>query len=168
MAPQPDAQTSRIEAVYGTGTKLVLPESMPQAATARSIWLIDSTCFSPAWNQWILGVVSLAETPGFPPPVRHFQDATHEMLVLALNPEAGRYSQAILDTGEGYQMLLPLNYCDQFQANDGEMAALAAWMVWGVVNGHLQLEHNGDTDRTSWLTSAVKTLAHIRGEVHAR
>lgn len=165
---QPDANSREFAGRYGTALRLTVPAAHHSAATTTCCWVIDSPHFSPAWNQWALNVITLATVDDRGPAALQFQGATHEMLLLALNPEKGRFDQAALDApGGGFHHLLPVNYCDQFEASDTEMLALAAWMVWGMVNGHLQVEPNGAYDRESWLASATKTLAHIRGEVHA-
>lgn len=167
MAEQPNARTREVTGRYGRATRIEPSAAMPAARTTLACWLLESMAFSPAWNQWALTVITLADVDGIGPAHKAFVGATHEMLLLALDPRKP-WSQEQASQGLGFYHLSPANYVDQFEATDDEMVTLAAWMAWGMVNGHLQVEPNGSRDRESWLTSATKTLAHIRGEAHAR
>jgi hypothetical protein len=166
---EPGAQSREFFGPFGTAERLIVPPHHRSAATTTCIWVINSTRFSPAWTQWVLSAITLAPVPGVKPATISHQGMTHEMLLLALDPRRGRFDQQALDrVGDGgFYFLTPPNYVDQFEASDAEMLALVAWMAWGMVHGHLQVEPNGRADRQSWLASAVKTLAHIRGEEHA-
>lgn len=128
-------------------------------------WLITAPAYHPAWSQYTLAVIDLLDRPNVPPPVRQFVGATHELLVLTLDPTNGPYAA---DT-EQMTFLQPFNIVEQFEATDGEMRDLASLLVQAVVHGYLDPETaNGpERIREQWLTSCVKTLAHLRGEEHA-
>lgn len=156
---------------HGQALRLPIPD-IPEAGQSVDHWLLTAPSYHPLWSQYVMAVVRLDDVPGFPAPKRQFDDATHELLVVALNPHAGPQTAATMAeharTG-AMPYLTPINYADQFTATDEEMRQLASWAAWGVVNGVLNPE-TADAPallREAWLTSMVKTLAHIRGEVHA-
>lgn len=150
---------------YGTAERVPIPAD-PKAAMTLTWWLITAPAFHPLWSQYSLTVVRLDDTPGFPPPVLHFDGATHELMVAALEPQDKPYTVA---TVYPLRWLEPINIVEQFTATDDEMRELAHLAAKGVVFGALNPE-TADAPtriRAQWLSSLVKTLAHIRGEVHA-
>jgi hypothetical protein len=156
---------------YGSAIRIAIPD-IREAAQTVDFWVITSPGWSPAWEQFLLGVVRLDDdVPGFPAPVRHFEGATHEQLLVALNPDGGPYDADKIATyfqAPPVPFLEPVNHINQFTATDDEMRDMSWFAVWGVLQGVLPLEPNGDRDREAWLTSMTKTIAHIRGEAHAR
>ena len=159
---------------WGDAARLPIPDH-PSAAQTADWWLITAPAYHPLWSQYGLAVVRLDDdAPGFPPPNHHFPGTTHELLVVALDPSQGRQTPETMagrvETGSGFPYLTPINHAHQFIAADEEMRQLASWAAWGVVNGALNPE-TGDAPaliREGWLQSLTKTLAHIRGEEHAR
>lgn len=161
----------RIEGPYGIAEFVPVPD-LPEAAETVCTWLLTAPHAHPLWSQYILGVVRLRDLPGFPPPVLQFDGATHELNVVAMNPEHGTLAVADIErfmrTG-GWPFLTPVNIAHQIEGNDGEALRLAEMAATAVVNGWLCPE-TGDAPthiRAGWKASLVKTLAHIRGEAHA-
>ena len=158
---------------YGEALRLTFPD-LPMLAQTVDGWLLTAPTYHPLWSQYSLAVVRLDDdAPDFPPPYHQFPGTTHELLVLALNPDHGTQTA---ETMAGYAetgnlpYLAPVNHAHQFIATDDELRQLASWAAWCVVHGHLNPE-TGDAPaliREAWLTSLTKTLAHIRGEAHAR
>lgn len=152
---------------YGRAEQVPLPD-IAEAAETVCTWLLTAPHASPAWSQYMLGVVRLRDNiPGFPPPNLHFPGATHELDVVALDPRRGTQTAA---TMQGHQRdgtlpyLTPVNVIHQLEGSDSEALRLAAYAARAVVHGHLTPEPDGPSQ---WKASLVKTLAHIRGEVHA-
>ena len=157
---------------FGTAVLLDMPD-MPEADETVCSWLITAPVFHPAWSQYLLTVVRLRDdVPGFPPPKRQFPGATHEVLVITLNPEHGPYRADLCHryAKGGLPFLTPVNIAHQIEGTDEEAAELARWAAWGVVSGHLEPESSNGAERirAGWKSSLVKTLAHIRGEAHAQ
>lgn len=158
----------------GRAVSVPLPD-VPEAAESLCTWLLTAPRYHPLWTQYLLPVVRLRDIDGFPPPTRKFDGATHELLVVALNPEHGPYTPENLlryMTGEqagGIPFLTPVNIAHQIEGSDDEARRLAAYAAWGVTAGALCPETSDAPTRirAEWDTSLVKTLAHIRGEVHA-
>jgi hypothetical protein len=163
---------SPIKGPCGTAIELEMHDE-PAYAQTVSHWLLTAPPYHPLWSQYAMACVRLDDHPDFPPPRRKFAGATHELVVVVLNPEHGPYDEAKMRgygrAGGGLPYLTPVNHANQFIATDAEMRELTAMAAWGVVNGHLNPETADAPERirASWLTSMTKTLAHIRGEVHA-
>jgi hypothetical protein len=163
--------TSRLEGSYGTAEAVPLPD-IPEAAETVCTWLLTAPRAHPLWSQYMLGVVRLRDLPGFPPPARQFDGATHELHVVALNPGRGTLTVADMERfmrAGGWPFLLPVNIAHQIEGTDEEALRLAEMAAMGVVLGILWPE-TGDAPeaiRVGWKASLVRTLAHARGEAHA-
>lgn len=134
-------------------------------------WLISAPVFHPMWSQYALLVVRLRDLPGWPPPHRQFPGATHELLVVTLNPEHGPYDAGMVSkyAAGNLPVLTPVNVAHQIEGTDEEAEKLAYYGAWGICAGHLEPESSNGADRIreGWKVSMVKTLAHVRGEAHA-
>jgi hypothetical protein len=154
----------------GTAHALPIPD-IPTAAETLAQWLIDAPCWHPVWSQYLIVAVRLRDgIPGFPAPTRRFPGATHEVIVGALDPGEGPHTAATLTRPDaGLPILTPVNVAEQVQATDAEVLLLVRDLVFGTVHGLLNPETGDAPDliREQWLASMVRTLAHIRGEVHA-
>lgn len=158
---------------HGTAVRIDIP-NIAKAGQTVDYWIVTAPGWHPLWSQYVIAAVRLDDdAPGFPPPTRHFDGATHELFVLALDPEHGPYGA---DEIRHYwehpplPILVPVNMAHQFIATDDELRQMCWNAVWAVVNGVLNPETAGNPTqiRDNWLASMTKTLAHIRGEVHAR
>lgn len=159
---------------YGHAELVPLPD-IPEAAETVCSWLLTAPMAHPAWSQYNLAVVRLREMPGWPPPKRQFPGATHEFLVVALDPEQGPYTaenmKRFIDGEQAGRLpyLTPVNIAHQIEGTDEEARRLAVYAAWGVTVGALWPETADAPSRIrgEWKSSLVKTLAHIRGEAHA-
>ena len=124
----------------------------PSGATVAH-WLVQGA-FHPAWNQWIVACITLADSPGFPPAKRHYPEAEHEIDILSLNPE-----HPFIE-GEELHWLTPPDLTCQF---DGVTDAQATEVVEGMVRAILSGEASPDSDwRSWWETSIAATVAHFK------
>lgn len=132
-------------------------------------WIITAPLWHPAWAQYNLGVVSLADIPGLPPANLHRPGVTHELTVVALNPDHGPYDARRLPAG-GLHFLTPVNIAEQFTANDDQARSLALLCARAVVDGVLCPETADAPDRirASWRSSIHQTLAHDHDPHHGR
>lgn len=167
------------EGPYGKAEAIPIPDR-PDAAETLCQWLITAPMYHPMWTQYLLFVVRLRDDiPGFPPPERQFVGATHEMMLFALNPDPEdtgtpmRHTPKSLleriENNKGLPYLTPINIAQQHEATDEEMERVAELSAWAVIQGLMEPETSNGAERIRehWLTSATKTLAHIRGEEHA-
>lgn len=168
----PEQARSPIEGPYATCAEVQLSTLSTRAAATVSSWLITSDDFHPAWTQWTLYAVHLREVPGVYTPTFHFLDATHEIGILALNPDTHVTVEDMGRPDWRMRYLLPPNLALQFIGTDDEMRYVVALMAWSVSAGHHSPEPPGSGGADSdwgrgWLASITKTLAHSRGEAHA-
>lgn len=159
-----------IEGLFGRAERIDFAKN-PLSAATLDIWLITAPQYHPLWSQYGLMVVSLDESiPGFPPTLLHFTGATHEMLVVAINPDAegapftAESLNERLNNLRGVPHLTPVNHCHQFKASDEEILKLAWQACYGVVNGVLNPE-TGDAPtkiRQAWKSVLDETLVDIQ------
>lgn len=126
------------------GRRLKAGDTTPHAIVAT--WIIEAPWAHPLWHSYILSLVHLREVEGQPPATIYRPDATHEMVLEALNPEFPR--QAIFDRCE-IARLSPVNFAVQLAVrDDAAAAAVALDVVQRIAKGRL----NPDTDfRQQWV-----------------
>lgn len=156
----------------GRAQRLTLHPSLQGADTTLAWWLLTGT-WHPIWPQFVISVIHLRDVEGREPATLQFPGATHELLVLALNPgEPPKIHDAVKLERKGLKLcgyLEPIDVVHQFEATDEQMVDLAKLAAQACVDGRL----NPSTDdarefyHEQWLTACVKTLAHMRGEEHA-
>lgn len=158
----------------GISEHVPVPATMRNADTSTCLYLLTAPRYHPVWSQYVISVVDLTvDRPDLGPPNLHFVDATHELLVMAVNPELGLLSPTRMvrrsEAGEAGFYLSPPNVGHQFTATAEEMTQLAWLLGRAVAHGQLNPE-TGDAPsliREQWLGLCVRTLAHMRGEEHA-
>lgn len=165
MNLDPNATTET--GAHGKAELIPIPDH-PGAAQTTTWWLLTAPAFHPLWSQYCICVVRLDDNvAGFPPPKRQFDGATHEFIVMALEPGTAAHTVESMQAGP-LRWLEPINIVEQFTATDDEMRELAHLAAWGVVHWALSPEVSDAPARIreTWLASLVRTLAHIRGEEH--
>lgn len=106
---------------------------------AVASWIVYAPWAHPFWAYYLLGMVSLADDPNAPPVIRYVDNATHELLVFAIAPDA----PPRVDGEPGSLRLLhPKNFFGQIVATDAEAAARVEQDVDAILAGQL----NPDTD----------------------
>lgn len=157
----------------GTAVRLDLDPAVHGIDTTVAWWLLTGP-WHPFWTQFVISVVHLRPVEGRPPAHLQFPGATHELVVMALNPgdppkvhEAATLEAGGIAAVGGY--LKPVDVVHQFTATDDEMVALAELCALGCVNRALTPSTDDAREmlREHWLSACVRTLAHMRGEEHA-
>ena len=168
--PELSEITSPVEGPVCRATQMPNQAGMRNHAATVAWWSIKAVRpIHPVLTQWMLSAVRLADFPDMPPAVLHFDGATHEVGLVALDPDQEFTPEAVLQPGWYPKMLQPLNLCHQFTATDEEMELVLRGMAYAMAHGVMPPEPwlGYESFREAWLESIVKTLAHIRGEVHA-
>lgn len=161
-----------IQGPHGTAELMDIPV-LPRAAELVCDWLIEAPDYHPFWVSYCLSVIRLTDgLPGFDAPHHAFEGTTHEMMVVALNPDEGPFNKEKIEgyyENGGLPFLTPVNVCEQFVATDEEMRELAYLGARAICLGVMSPEPPFDSASHSknWLVAMTKTLAHIRGEHHA-
>lgn len=157
-----------IHGACGTATRLeyaLEAHDPPDARGTVTAWWLDCPGQSPFWHVYLLSVVHLRPLDGVRPAVIGVPGATHELVVVALDP---REPTPLMTDPTTWKYLTPVNVAEQLELPDDDAARYAAYLAaWGVVEGVLPAEPPHTGQREPWRTSLVKTAAHLRGEVHA-
>lgn len=82
----------------------------PDASVA--LWMIEAPWAHPAWHSYMLSLIHLRDIEGIPPAKKFFPDATHEIVLYAMDP--GEPRQALIDNFSLKSCLSPPNYASQF------------------------------------------------------
>jgi hypothetical protein len=156
---------------FGTAHRIPHTDYRDTQPAGLDSWIITAPCWHPLWSQYNLGVVSLADFPGMPPARRQRPGVTHELSIVALNPEHGPYdARTISRTGQPLAFLLPVNIAEQFTTTDDHARHLALLCARAVVDGILCPETADAPDRirAAWRTSIHQTLEHQHDPHHGR
>ncbi|WP_374572566.1 hypothetical protein [Phenylobacterium sp.] len=108
-------------------------------------WVVEAPWAHPIWHSYWIALVHLRPIPGLVGATRFYlKDATHELWVFALNPDARR--EPFVAAQEGPKYLTPKNFGAQLvEANDAEAFGRVEAAVRDIVDGQL----NPDTDAMS-------------------
>lgn len=153
---------------FGTATEVLFHSAEPDHQAHIGTWLLDCPGQSPAWSHYALMCVHLRPLAGESKSAHiRFPGATHEILLLALNPETNP-SPSADDPPGSWDFLRPINLCEQVQLpGDAAAAELLAEAAQAVVDGILWAEPPLSGQKEPWRTCLIKSAAHARGEVHA-
>lgn len=133
---------------------------------AGPAWFVLLPAAHPLWPHYLLSCAHLRTVDGFPRPQLSFPEATHELVLQALNPESAPNPT---DTN-GWHTMTPVNVAEQFHVDDDEQAAsLVRLVAQALVHGVLPSEcddHIGSRER--WRESIAATADHERagGHIH--
>ncbi|MGW0599939.1 hypothetical protein ACWD11_22685 [Streptomyces sp. NPDC002776] len=161
----PDARAG----AFGAAHRIPRHAYRNPAPATLDAWIITSPYWHPIWHQYQLAVISLADIAGAPPARLQRPGVTHEILVVALNPEHGPYTADDLPA-DGLPFLTPINIAEQVTSTDHEARRLGALCVQAVVDGLLCPETADAPDRirATWSTAIHQTLDHSRDPHHGR
>jgi hypothetical protein len=109
----------------------------PATSACIGQWIVAAPWAHPFWDNYIISVIHLRPIPGAEPPVILLPGATHEIYVIALDPNHEP------DTADIPRTLTPINFAAQFIAqHDVEARARVLRSVEEICKGEL----NPDTD----------------------
>jgi hypothetical protein len=91
------------------------PKTIDESATLK-MWIVSAPWAHPAWHSYAIGVIHLRTIVGVAPAKRYHSDATHEVMVAALDPEKP------IELDKQVAFLTPMNYMEQFKAESDEAA----------------------------------------------
>ncbi|MGW1039347.1 hypothetical protein [Streptomyces sp. NPDC002547] len=152
---------------YGTAHRIP-PANYTANLAALDGWIITAPSWHPVWSQYLLDVISLDDTPGLPPARKYFPGATHELMVVVLNPDHGPYDARTFGAPDGLSFLAPVNIGEQFTGTDEQARRLSFLSAQAVVAGLLCPETGDAPDRVraSWRASIHQTLTHNHDPHH--
>ena len=150
----------------GTATEVILKGTPDRPAWVATLgmWFLSCPGQSPAWDKYLLSIIHLRPIDGVPDADISVPNATHEVLLIALNPDR---NPTALDMSS-WQHLTPANLVEQIELpNDEDAKDLLKKCATAVVNGMLWAEPPLSGQKEPWRTVLIKTAAHYRGEEHA-
>ncbi len=121
---------------------LALFRSMGTQAADAGIaqWVVEAPAAHPFWHSYFVSLIHLRPIPGTPDPLIYDARATHELVIMALDPDQPRYPQMM---GGGWRWLEPANFAAQLiEPSDATADAQVSAAVEAIVAGTL----NPDTD----------------------
>lgn len=116
----------------------------------------------PFWSWYFLGGISLRDPPGSEPSKKHFEGATHELLVMSLDPDrpAPRPNGKFGKQGQLAPLSPPDHVIQTMFVNDEQFGEIVDLFAKAVANGLL----SPDSDwRERWNQSMTHTVDHYRG-----
>lgn len=153
-----DIDNDTLEGPAGSATPAV---GAPDATVAA--WFLTCPGQSPAWDKYALGIVHLREQDGVQQAKITTPGATHEVLLIALDPDTNPTAHAAT-----WHHLRPCNVVEQVQLTDDQGAVeLLELCARSVVDGLLWAEPPLSGQVEPWRTTLIRTSAHLRGEPHA-
>lgn len=116
---------------------------------AVDVWLVEAPWAHPAWHSYLITLIHLRPIEGTPPPVLLREFVSHEILVLALEPQGDRDRLLVEGTGQHCRVLSPQNYAGQFtEIEDALAQARVRYAVEQICTGNL----SPDSDfRAQWV-----------------
>lgn len=165
MATSPEPNL--LVGTHGTARRLADDSYRASHPAGLDSWILTGPRWHPVWYQYNLGLVSLADTPGLPPAKLQRPGVTHELTVVALDPDHGPYDARHLPD-DGLRFLTPVNIAEQVTTTDDHARELAFLCARAVVDGHLWPETGDAPDRirAAWRSSIHQTLDHDRNPHH--
>lgn len=124
-----------IQGPMGTAEWIEAPDGSPTMAS----WLLYLPFAHPIWQHYLMGLITLEDMPGFPPAHKHFPDATHEIMVCALDPQKRPNAHNLASRVP----LQPLNIVEQFNTSDEKALNIFKECVARVTAGVLIPEPQG-------------------------
>lgn len=109
----------------------------------------------PFWDHWLVSLIHLRPIAGVKPATIRLTGATHELLIMALDPECALPGLDV-DASFHPRWLSPIDVVEQFQATDDAVAAqIFELAVRVIVDG----QASPDQDWRAWWKEAVATTA---------
>lgn len=147
----------------GTATRVQFAPSLPPHSGVAT-WWVHAPGQSAGWQNFALHVIHLRDLPGVPAAHVRVGGATHEVMVLAVDPTA----PCDPTDPSTWRYLFPQNVAEQVHLHDdAEAEVLGELCAKAIVDGHLWAEPPLSGQVEPWRSSMILTTAHLRGEPHA-
>lgn len=140
MLTQPSKQTAPARAPDVAGPaarawKIRMPERDPASTSCVGAYLVHAPWSHPFWPWKVLSLVMLRAVPGLPPAKVFLVGATHELMLMPINPE---HPLGDPDTAGPFAFLIPPDLVEQVQCSGDERAGkLLDELVRRIVEGYL-------------------------------
>lgn len=138
----------------GTAYEIVVDKAAtPDQAATVACWFLHCPGQSLFWDKYTISVIHLRPLPGVRPAQVRVPQATHEVLLLALEPEGEGRLAPVKEDQETWRFLRPINMCEQVQLPSDEAAIeLLTLAVQRVLAGALWAEPPLSGQKEPWRT----------------
>jgi hypothetical protein len=125
----------------------------PPAELTPCGWIVEAAWAHPVWHSYAVTCIALRKHPQWKEAAIHLPDATHSVIVIALNPDHKR------PLNDAVYFLIPVNFCGQWIAESDEAAVQKIEeTVRLIIEGQL----SPDTDfRRQWI--ALFSSSNMKG-----
>jgi hypothetical protein len=128
-------------------------------------WLLHAPNAHPFWSWYVVSTCSLRDVAGMPPATKETRDSSHELVLYALNPFAGRPDPTWLELGADSRprwakhLLQPQNLQVHLEhLDDVEMDIVTELFVVGCCNGLCSPDSDHQRRNRSALASYAERL----------
>jgi hypothetical protein len=134
----------------------------PQQEASLVQWVVKGP-FHPAWEYWVLAVISLEEIPGAPSAHKKYPEAEYELMIVSLNPECYPPDP---DVADGLDFLLPIDLIYQFDGvSDAQAMEIASLAVQAICDGRISPDQDF---RSVWEKALDATVRKYKAEAEVR
>lgn len=134
-----------------------VPERAEQEASLTQ-WLIKGP-FHPAWEYWVLGVISLEDIPGAPPAKKKYPEAEYEFMIVSIDPDCYPPDP---DVAEGLKFLHPIDLVYHFDGvTEGQAMEIASLAVQAICDGRISPDQDF---RSAWERTLDATVQKYKAE----
>lgn len=147
---------------------LVPPDERPVPDWRGTVaaWIVDAPAAHPLWNFYCVCVIHLRVIDGVRPAIVRLEGATHELMILALDP--GHPVPALEAFGRcesPLRWLSPIDVMEQFiVADDAQAEHLGELATRAIVDGLLSPDQDF---RRAWARAIAHTASHLAEGGHA-
>lgn len=136
------------------------PSDRPDLQGSVGIWFLDCPGQSPAWRHYLLSIAHLRPIEGVKPARIFREGATHEVMLLALDPEA---NPAPCDEGS-WKWLSPTNYAGQIiLPSDRDARRVIGILARATADGLLWAEPPLSGQKEPWESQLRQLEDHAAG-----
>lgn len=156
-----------IPGAFGNAWLCQPPKQGPKDWTANvRQYQVNRPGAHPFWSWWVVSCSSLRDIPGVAPAKKHYPEAEHEFVIIALNPDQPVPDPDEQANGRRYQFLTPIDVVHQFNGLDdaqcGELVDLAVRMI-------VERGMSPDQDyRHLWKELIANTVEHLATGGHPK
>lgn len=138
------------------------PACAAKSQACLETWLVHYPGIHPFWSWWAVSVCSLADMPGLPPAQIRLDGASHEVIIVALNPEAGEPN--VDDQFDALPWMSPPELCHQVKRlTDDQARRLVGQLCRAFADGVSAPDGDYRSRNEALLTG---TAAHLAAGLH--
>jgi hypothetical protein len=162
-------QTPTFEGVAARAWRVTFPavgaRPVPDHDGTVGAFLVHAPSAHPLWDHYGVSMIHLRPIPGVRPAVITVPGATHEFMIVSLDPNEPLPSLDATAPDWKMRWLSPIDVVEQFAAADDVVAdQVLELAVQAICNGHISPDQDY---RSLWKHAIAETAAHFRDGTHS-